>query len=136
MLGDRRPQTAFFGAVTAFLSPIPVLGSLVVWAGVGIFRVATGHVVAGILELILGALFVGVLMDDVVRPKLVGGGAKFPVLLTFVGLLGGVAVFGLSGLIVGPIVVALCVAVLKIYGKGSDPTLKVVPQGAAAEKGS
>ena len=115
------PKPAFFGAVTAFLSPIPVFGSLVVWAGVGVFRVATGHVAAGIIELILGALFVGVLMDDVVRPKLVGGGKKFPVILTFIGLLGGVAVFGVTGLIVGPIVVALCVAVLKIYTRGSEP---------------
>jgi predicted PurR-regulated permease PerM len=114
------PKPAFFGAVTAFLSPIPVFGSLVVWAGVGIFRVATGHVAAGIAELVLGALFVGVLMDDFVRPKLVGGGKKFPVILTFIGLLGGVAVFGVTGLIVGPIVVALCVAILKIYNQGSE----------------
>jgi predicted PurR-regulated permease PerM len=122
------PKAAFFGALTAFLSPIPVIGSLVVWAGVGIFRIATGHVVAGTVELILGALFVGVLMDDVVRPKLVGGGAKFPAILTFIGLLGGVAVFGVSGLIAGPIIVALCVAVLKIYGTESEP----LPKGASA----
>ncbi len=127
------PKAAFFGAVTAFLSPIPVLGSLVVWVSVGVFRIATGHVGAGILELILGALFVGVLMDDFVRPKLVGGGKKFPVVLTFIGLLGGVAVFGLSGLIVGPIVVALCVAVMKIYNTESAQ-LSEQPVAAAGEK--
>jgi len=128
------PNAAFFGAVTAFLSPIPVLGSLVVWLGVGVYRIATGHVVAGVAELILGALFVGVLVDDFVRPKLVGGGPKFPAILTFIGLLGGVAVFGLGGLIVGPIVVALCVAVLKIYGQGSEPVAERSAATVANEK--
>jgi predicted PurR-regulated permease PerM len=115
------PNAAFFGAVTACLSPIPVVGSLVVWAGVGVGLMLTGQVAAGIAELILGALFVSVLGDDFIRPKLVGGGDKYPALLTFIGLFGGVAVFGLSGLIVGPIVVALCDAVLKIYTAESEP---------------
>jgi predicted PurR-regulated permease PerM len=115
------PNAAFFGAVTACLSPIPIVGSLVVWAGVGSGLILTGQLTAGIAHLILGALFVSVLGDDFIRPKLVGGGEKYPALLTFVGLFGGVAVFGLSGLIVGPIVVGLCDAVLKIYTAESEP---------------
>lgn len=115
------PNAAFFGAVTACLSPIPIVGSAVVWAGVGAAQILSGHVAAGVAHLILGALFVSVLGDDFIRPKLVGGGKKFPALLTFIGLFGGVAVFGLSGLIVGPIVVALCDAVLKIYTAETEP---------------
>jgi predicted PurR-regulated permease PerM len=115
------PNAAFFGAVTACLSPLPIVGSAVVWVGVGAAQLLSGHVAAGIAELILGALFVSVLGDDFIRPKLVGGGQKFPTLLTFIGLFGGVAVFGLSGLIVGPIVVALCDAILKIYTAESEP---------------
>lgn len=122
------PNAAFFGAVTACLSPIPVIGSAVVWAAVGTGQMLTGHVAAGIIELILGALFVSVLGDDYIRPKLVGGGEKFPTLLTFIGLFGGVAVFGLSGLIVGPIVVALCDAVLKLYTAESEPVAPPNPR--------
>jgi predicted PurR-regulated permease PerM len=115
------PKPLFFGATTAFLSPIPVVGSLAVWAGVGIFRIATGHLAAGVAELVLGVLLVGVLVDDVIRPRLVGGGKKFPALFTFIGLIGGIPIFGPSGLIVGPILVALSVAILKIYSDDSEP---------------
>jgi predicted PurR-regulated permease PerM len=126
------PKAIFFGATTAFLSAIPVVGSLVVWAGVGIFRIATGHLVAGVIELILGALLVGVLVDDVIRPRLVGGGKKFPALLTFIGLLGGIPIFGPSGLIVGPVLVALCVAVLKSFSEDSEPVPKAPVEVASA----
>jgi len=120
-------KAIFFGAVTAFLSPIPVVGSLAVWASVGIFRIATGNVASGVAELILGALFVGVLVDDFIRPRLVGSKNKYPALLTFIGLFGGVAVFGPSGLIVGPILVDLCASVLKIYTDKTAPVVAPTP---------
>ena len=109
------PNPAFFGALTAAASLVPGIGTVAVWLGAGIYLIATHHVVAGIVELIYGALVVGILTDYVIRPRLVGDTTNVPAVLTFVSLFGGVEVFGLVGLIVGPVIVTLCIAVLKTY---------------------
>jgi predicted PurR-regulated permease PerM len=109
------PEPAFLGALTAVVSLVPAVGTPLVWVPVGIVRIATGHPAAGVLELIWGALVVVVLCDYVIRPKLLGEEKEVPALLTFVGLLGGVEAFGLVGLLLGPIIVTLAVAVLRAY---------------------
>ena len=87
-----------------------------VWIPAGVFLFATGHPGWGITELIWGALIVVGFSDYVIRPHLVGG-ETLPVLLVFIALFGGLEVFGLGGLIVGPIVVSLAVAVLRLYAR-------------------
>jgi predicted PurR-regulated permease PerM len=109
------PDPAFFGALTAAASVVPAIGTLLVWVPAGIYLIFTQHVVGGIAELVYSALIVGVVTDYVIRPKLVGGTTGVPTVLTFVSLFGGVEVFGVIGLIVGPVIVTLCVAVLKTY---------------------
>ena len=109
------PQPAFFGALTAVASLVPAVGTLLVWIPLALFRIATGHVVAGLALLIYSTLFVGIVSDYVIRPRLVGSDKNVPVLLTFVSLFGGVEVFGLVGLILGPVIVTLSVAVLKTH---------------------
>ncbi len=109
------PEPAFFGALTAAASLVPAIGTALVWVGAGVYLIASHHVAAGVVELVYGALVVGVVTDYVIRPKLVGGNTGVPALLTFVSLFGGVEVFGVIGLIVGPVIVTLCVAVLKTY---------------------
>ena len=80
----------------------------------GFFRISTGHLRAGLVELAYGALVLSLAIDTVVRPRLVGRD-ELPVLFTFIGLIGGVAIFGLIGLVEGPVLVSLCIATLKIY---------------------
>jgi len=109
------PQPAFFGALTAVASLVPAVGTLLVWIPLGVFLIATGHLAAGLIGLIYSALVVGVISDYFVRPRLVGSDKNVPVLLTFVSLFGGVEVFGLLGLVLGPVIVTLSVAVLKTY---------------------
>lgn len=109
------PDPAFFGALTAVASIVPAIGTALVWVAAGVYLIGTHHVAAGVVELVYGALVVGVVTDYVIRPKLVGGDDGVPALLTFVSLFGGVEVFGVIGLIVGPVIVTLCVAVLKTY---------------------
>ena len=109
------PQPVFFGALTAVASLVPAVGTLLVWIPVGIYRMSTGHVAAGLISLIYSALVVGVASDYFIRPKLVGSDKNVPVLLTFVSLFGGVEVFGLVGLVLGPVIVTLSIAVLKTY---------------------
>ncbi|HEU4406264.1 MAG TPA: AI-2E family transporter [Polyangiaceae bacterium] len=109
------PQPGFFGALTAVASLVPAVGTLLVWAPLGAYLVATGHPVAGVCELVYGALVVVGFSDYILRPKLVGDEEAVPALLTFVALFGGIEVFGLIGLVLGPVIVTLAVAVLRTY---------------------
>lgn len=109
------PEAAFFGALTAVASLLPGVGTLLVWVPIGIFLIATGHPAMGVLQLVWGALVVVGASDYVIRPALVGRHSTMPALLTFTGLFGGVEVFGLIGLILGPLIMALSFSLLKMF---------------------
>ena len=109
------PEPLFFGAATAVASLVPGIGATLVWLPVGIALILTGHTGRGILQLAWGAVIVGLVSDYVIRPRLVGGGARLPSLATFAALLGGVQVMGLKGLIAGPVLMSLAFAVLRLY---------------------
>jgi predicted PurR-regulated permease PerM len=108
------PHPLFFGITTALASLIPAVGTLLVWVPAALYLFASGHTARAIIELAWGALFVVGLSDYLIRPRLVGD-AAMPALLMFIALFGGLKVLGLSGLIVGPVVMALAVAVLRLY---------------------
>ena len=110
------PEPLFFGIATAIASVVPAVGTLLIWVPAGIYLFATGHTAAAIVELAWGALVVVGFSDYVIRPRLVGDEAM-PAILTFLALFGGFEVLGLSGLIVGPVVMALAVTVLRLYAK-------------------
>ncbi len=110
------PEPLFFGIGTALASLVPGIGTLLVWVPAGIFLILSGHPARGVIELVWAAATVGGLCDYVLRPRLVGDEAM-PALLTFVALFGGVEVFGLEGLVVGPVVMSIAVAVLRIYAR-------------------
>ena len=109
------PDPAFFGVMTAVASVVPAVGTMLVWVPIGVYRMASGHVGAGLVLLIFSALFVVGASDYFVRPRLVGSDKDVPVLITFVSLFGGVEVFGLVGLVLGPVIVTLSLAILKTY---------------------
>jgi predicted PurR-regulated permease PerM len=111
--GAREP--VFFGAATAVASLVPVVGTLLVWVPVGIVLILIGHPARGVLELVWGAVIVVGVVDYVVRPRLVRGEKGLPSLVMFAALFGGVEVFGLKGLIVGPVLMSLAIAVLRLY---------------------
>jgi predicted PurR-regulated permease PerM len=94
-----------------------VIGTLLIWVPAGVLLIAAGHPVAGIFELSWGALVVGVFSDYFLRPKLVGGKGHIPTLLTFISLFGGVEVFGLMGLVLGPVIASVALAVLRTYDR-------------------
>jgi predicted PurR-regulated permease PerM len=110
------PQAIFFGICTAFASLIPAVGTLLVWVPVGIYLFLTGHPTRAIIELLWGALIIVGLSDYVIRPRLASGSAM-PAVLVFIALFGGLEAFGVSGLIVGPVVMSLAIAVLRIYSR-------------------
>jgi predicted PurR-regulated permease PerM len=111
------PEPLFFGAATAVASLIPAVGTLLVWVPAGVALIAGHHTLAGVGELTWGLLTIVGLSDYVIRPRLVGGESEMPALITFTALFGGVEVFGLKGLILGPVVMSLAIAVLRLYAK-------------------
>lgn len=119
------PEPAFLGALTALASLIPGVGTLLVWVPVGVAQILAGHAGAGLVELIYSALTVGIASDYLLRPRLVGREKSIPSLFMFIGLFGGVEVFGIIGLILGPVAVTLSLAILRTYERE-------VAKGAAA----
>jgi predicted PurR-regulated permease PerM len=109
------PQPAFFGALTAVASLLPLFGTLLVWVPAGAFLLVGGHLAAGVFELGWGAAVVVGLCDYVIRPKLVGGGEVASTWPSLVALFGGLKLFGAVGLLFGPLIVGIAVAVLRLY---------------------
>jgi predicted PurR-regulated permease PerM len=104
----------FWGVGMAFCSLLPILGSAVIWLPAAVYLLATGHWgKAIVLVAICAGLTTGV--DSLLRPLLLSGRTRLNALLVFVSVLGGVAVFGMIGLVLGPILVAMAVAVLNAY---------------------
>ena len=111
------PEAALLATLTAICSLVPAVGTLLIWVPVGIGLIVTGHTGAGIFEFMWGGFVVVGLSDYVVRPLLVGGHGHVPTLLTFISLFGGVEVFGLLGLIIGPVIAAVALALLRTYDR-------------------
>jgi predicted PurR-regulated permease PerM len=109
------PEPAFFGALTALASLVPGVGTLLVWLPIGIVQIASGHVGAGVVELLFSGLTVGIVSDYLLRPRLVGSAKSVPSIFTFIGLFGGVQAFGVVGLILGPVIVTLSLAIVRTY---------------------
>jgi predicted PurR-regulated permease PerM len=104
----------FWGVVMGFLSLLPVVGAWPVWIPAAIWLFSTGHTLRGIILIVIcGAL--GGTIDNVLRPVLLGGRSSLNGLLVFISVLGGIAVFGVLGVVLGPIVVATTISILDVY---------------------
>lgn len=113
-----------WGVVMVLLSLIPVVGSGLVWGPVVIYWFATGSWVKALILLGFGTLVIG-LVDNILRPVLVGRETKMPDYLVLLSTIGGIAVFGINGFIIGPLVAALFLAVWDIFSRefqdGDEP---------------
>lgn len=125
------PEPLFFGAATAVASLVPAVGTLLVWVPIGIVMIVSGHAAGGIFVLAWGGLLVVAVSDYVIRPRLVGGEQEVPSLVTFAALFGGVEVFGLKGLIVGPVLMSLSIAVLRLYASETRQRRHIAPPPAS-----
>ena len=108
------PFSVLLGALSGLLSMLPVGGSAIVWVPVALYLLLSGAVAKGIILIGIGAGLVG-LMDNLLQPLLIGGKARLPVLPLFLASFGGLAYFGLLGLFIGPILLALVLETFVIY---------------------
>jgi predicted PurR-regulated permease PerM len=105
---------AFWGAVMAIASVIPSVGTAIVWVPAVIYLLATGEIGSGVGLGLWCAIVVGG-VDNVLRPVLVGGDTKMPDILILVSTFGGLALFGVAGLILGPVIAAIFVTMWDVY---------------------
>ncbi|HEX2896862.1 MAG TPA: AI-2E family transporter, partial [candidate division Zixibacteria bacterium] len=103
----------FWGGVMAVLSIIPFIGAFIIYIPAGMILIFSGSYVQGILVIVIGTVVVSQ-VDNVLRPLLVSGKTEMHPLLLFFSMLGGVAMFGLLGVVLGPIIAAVFVSLLKI----------------------
>ncbi|MEM9602183.1 MAG: AI-2E family transporter [Pseudomonadota bacterium] len=109
------PSALFWSIAMMLLSVVPGIGTALVWVPATLYLLATGEVISGIGLGLFCAVVVGSL-DNVLRPKLVGNDTELHELMIFFSTMGGLAMFGFLGFIIGPIVGALFVTVWHIYG--------------------
>ena len=107
---------AFWGTIMAVLSIIPGIGSALVWLPAAIVLIAGGHYTKGIGLAVFCGVIVGS-VDNFVRPRLVGKDTEMHDLLILFGTLGGIIMFGIVGIIIGPIIAALFTTIWEIYGE-------------------
>jgi predicted PurR-regulated permease PerM len=109
----------FWALVMSFMALLPVIGAWPVWVPVAIWLLATGSIARGIIILVLCGGIAGTL-DNILRPLLMTGRSSLGGLSVFISVLGGVAAFGMIGLILGPIVFAMMTALLDVYTRPAE----------------
>lgn len=108
------PSALFWGAIMVFLSIIPVLGAFIVYLPAGIILILGGSYIKGIIVIGIGTLVISQ-SDNVIRPYLISGRTQMHPLLLFFAIMGGIAMFGLLGVVVGPLIAAVFVALIRLF---------------------
>ncbi len=108
------PLPVFFAALTFLVALIPVLGAATVWFPFVIYLVAVGRYGGAVTLFLVGALIIS-LVDNVLKPILIGEKTRLPYFLLFLGILGGLQVYGLTGVFLAPAVLSVSFVLIKIY---------------------
>jgi predicted PurR-regulated permease PerM len=108
----------FWGVMMGFCSLVPVVGSAIIWLPAAISLMVGGHPARGILLAVICGVIVSV-VDNVIRPWLISGRAEMGGLVIFISVLGGITVFGMLGVVLGPIIVATATSLLDLSVPGS-----------------
>jgi len=107
------PHALFWGTVMVFASVVPLVGTALLFIPAGAYLILSGDVFQGVGVMIWCGVS-QLVCDNFLRPRLIGGGNIHP-LLTFFSVLGGLSVFGMVGLILGPLVLAVLISLLEVY---------------------
>ena len=109
------PGALLWGVAMGFLSLLPAVGTGLIWAPVALYLLATGDVWQGLFLAFCGIFVIG-LIDNILRPVLVGHDTRMPDYVVFIATLGGLELFGFNGIIMGPMIAALFLTVWEVYG--------------------
>ena len=111
-LGVHAP--VLWAVLMAVLSLLPAVGTALVWLPVAAYLLVTGAVWQGLVLIGYGVLVIG-LLDNILRPILVGKDTKMPDYVVLIATLGGMAIFGLNGFVIGPVIAAMFMAVWDLF---------------------
>src|SRR3954465_5064225 len=129
------PSPLLWGVVMFFLSMIPMAGAFLVWAPAAVYLAFRGgYIKAGVL-VVWGVLVIGSI-DNFLSPRLVGKRASLHELLIFFAVLGGLQVFGVLGLVLGPVVVAVTLALIEMVRQAHRPPSETLPEETVMEQQS
>ncbi|KAA8705243.1 MULTISPECIES: AI-2E family transporter [Pseudomonas syringae group] len=117
------PSALLWAVIMAFLSLLPAVGAGIVWAPVAVYFLLSGMIWQGVVLGLFGVFVIG-LVDNVLRPILVGKDTKMPDYLILISTLGGMSVFGLNGFVIGPLVAALFISSWGLFS-GDKKTVKL-----------
>jgi predicted PurR-regulated permease PerM len=108
------PNGLFWGVVTMALAILPVVGSGLVWGPAAVILLMQGRTAAGVLLIVWGAIVVGG-VDNFIRPLIYRRFSAIHPLITLIGAIGGVAQFGLLGLLIGPLALSYFFELIRMY---------------------
>lgn len=110
------PGAILWGAVMAMLSLLPAIGAAIVWGPIAVWFLVTGAVWQGLSLVLWGVLVIG-LVDNLLRPLLVGKDTQLPDYLVLFSTVGGMAIFGLNGFVIGPVIASMFIAAWEIFSE-------------------
>lgn len=108
-----------WAVVMAFLSLLPAVGAAIVWAPVAVYFLVTGAIWQGVALIAFGTFVIG-LVDNLLRPLLVGKDTKMPDYVVLLSTVGGMALFGLNGFVIGPVIAALFIAAWDLFSTAEE----------------
>ncbi len=108
------PGALVWGAIMVFLSLLPAIGAALVWAPWALYLILSGDWLSGGILVVIGVAVIG-LVDNLLRPPLVGNASRLPDYVVLVSTLGGLALVGINGFVVGPLIAALFVACWTLF---------------------
>jgi predicted PurR-regulated permease PerM len=112
------PNAILWGFMMGVLATVPSLGTFLVWAPVAVFLLLSGHEVKAAILAACGMFLIGSI-DNVLYPSLVSRRLEMHTLAAFFGVLGGVAIFGISGLVLGPLILVTATELIRIWQPGA-----------------
>jgi predicted PurR-regulated permease PerM len=126
------PAPVFWGTLMAVFSVLPAVGPGLVWLPAAVILLGMGHIVKGIVLIAAGVLVIG-LVDNLLRPLLVGRDTQMPDYLVLLATLGGLAVFGISGFVIGPVIAAFFLVVWEMFAQEHAALAPSEDEGSAAD---
>ncbi|UVW27122.1 AI-2E family transporter [Massilia sp. H6] len=113
------PGPVLWAVVMSFLSLLPAVGAAIIWGPVAAYFLFTGSLWQGAVLALYGVLVIG-LVDNLLRPMLVGKDTKLPDYLVLLSTIGGMALFGLNGFVIGPVIAALFIAAWSLFAGAEE----------------
>ncbi|MDM0076971.1 AI-2E family transporter [Variovorax sp. J2P1-59] len=108
-----------WGVLMGFLSLLPAVGAALIWAPVAIYFLAVGDIGKSLTLIFIGVFVIG-LVDNILRPLLVGKDTQMPDYIVLMSTIGGIALFGINGFVIGPVIAALFMAAWDLFASSGE----------------